>query len=318
MKRFKKLLVYTGSSPDETLINRSVVLAMENDASLTWIDVIKPIPRSLRFITGGTDPKELERLLVEEHRRKLVELAGDLFDDEVPIEVVVRTGDPATEIIREVVDHGHDLVIKTADNFGTSEQLFGGVARSLIRMCPCAVLLLKSAVHGDFDQVVVPLDVEAVDESHQSLNRSIAEIATEIARADDASLHLIAVWDFPMEAPFRQRSGDAEVDHAIEQHEAALRAKIHQLFPKTDHSIRTPEVHLRRGSAAKAIIELVQEVQADLLVMGTVCRTGLAGFLIGNTAETVLVDATCSVLALKPDGFVSPISEAVEAETSVL
>lgn len=52
---------------------------------------------------------------------------------------------------------------------------------------------------------------------------------------------------------------------------------------------------------------VADEMEADLLVMGTVCRTGIAGFFIGNTAESLIPDATCSVLALKPDGFVSPV-----------
>jgi nucleotide-binding universal stress UspA family protein len=46
----------------------------------------------------------------------------------------------------------------------------------------------------------------------------------------------------------------------------------------------------------------------DLVVMGTVCRTGIAGLFIGNTAELVLQQVNCSVLAVKPDGFVSPIA----------
>ncbi len=45
----------------------------------------------------------------------------------------------------------------------------------------------------------------------------------------------------------------------------------------------------------------------DLLVMGTVCRTGVPGFLIGNTAESVLQQVDCSVLAVKPEGFVTPV-----------
>jgi nucleotide-binding universal stress UspA family protein len=45
----------------------------------------------------------------------------------------------------------------------------------------------------------------------------------------------------------------------------------------------------------------------ELVVMGTVARAGIAGFLIGNTAERVLGKLPCSVLA-KPDGFVCPVS----------
>jgi hypothetical protein len=56
---------------------------------------------------------------------------------------------------------------------------------------------------------------------------------------------------------------------------------------------------------------VADRIEADLLVMGTVCRTGAAGFLIGNTAETVLSDVTCSVLAMKPAGFVTPVEPAV-------
>jgi universal stress protein E len=42
-------------------------------------------------------------------------------------------------------------------------------------------------------------------------------------------------------------------------------------------------------------------------VMGTIGRTGVKGLLIGETAERVLRRANCSVLALKPRGFRSPL-----------
>ncbi|MCK7506615.1 MAG: universal stress protein [Desulfobacterales bacterium] len=45
----------------------------------------------------------------------------------------------------------------------------------------------------------------------------------------------------------------------------------------------------------------------ELIVMGTVCRTGIAGFLMGNTAEMVLQQVNCSVLTVKPDGFKTPV-----------
>jgi nucleotide-binding universal stress UspA family protein len=51
------------------------------------------------------------------------------------------------------------------------------------------------------------------------------------------------------------------------------------------------------------------EQDIDLLVMGTVCRTGISGFLIGNTAEEVLNQIDCSVLTVKPEGFVTPVTQ---------
>jgi nucleotide-binding universal stress UspA family protein len=46
----------------------------------------------------------------------------------------------------------------------------------------------------------------------------------------------------------------------------------------------------------------------DLIIMGTVARTGIPGFLMGNTAETILNRIECSVLAIKPAGFVTPVT----------
>jgi nucleotide-binding universal stress UspA family protein len=50
------------------------------------------------------------------------------------------------------------------------------------------------------------------------------------------------------------------------------------------------------------------KVYVDVIVMGTVCRTGVAGFFIGNTAEKILNQVECSVLTVKPEGFESPIT----------
>jgi len=41
--------------------------------------------------------------------------------------------------------------------------------------------------------------------------------------------------------------------------------------------------------------------------MGTLSRTGISGLLIGNTAEKVLRQVDCSVLIVKPDGFITPV-----------
>ena len=45
----------------------------------------------------------------------------------------------------------------------------------------------------------------------------------------------------------------------------------------------------------------------NLLIMGTIARSGISGILIGNTAERLLPHVPCSVLALKPDGWKCPI-----------
>lgn len=67
-------------------------------------------------------------------------------------------------------------------------------------------------------------------------------------------------------------------------------------------------LHLPKGPTAQTIPRLASKLGIDLLIMGTVCRTGIPGFIIGNTAEQVLDAVDCSVLTVKPEGFVSPVA----------
>jgi nucleotide-binding universal stress UspA family protein len=69
-----------------------------------------------------------------------------------------------------------------------------------------------------------------------------------------------------------------------------------------------PQTHLVKGLARKEIPALANQIEADMVVMGTVVRTGIPGFIMGNTAETILNQIDCSVLAIKPSGFVTPIT----------
>ena len=66
-------------------------------------------------------------------------------------------------------------------------------------------------------------------------------------------------------------------------------------------------VHVGKNSPSLAIREAVEHLHPDLLVMGTVSRGGIAGFLVGNTAEKLLDQVDCSMLTVKPRDFVCPV-----------
>jgi universal stress protein E len=82
---------------------------------------------------------------------------------------------------------------------------------------------------------------------------------------------------------------------------------LDKLMDRFNLNALSHEVHLLKGDPGALIVDLARKKRIELVVMGTVCRTGLAGFFIGNTAEKVLQEVDCSVLAVKPDGFVTPV-----------
>ena len=315
MQRFQRILCFVGSQTNEAAISRAVGLATSNDAKLIFMDVLKPIPKAIGLMTDIAPAAELEELVIKDHERRLLERLAGYSDTAIDMQLVVTTGDPVTEIIRQVVQQEIDLVIKTADGLSPAGRLFGSVARALLRMCPCPVWVLKPEIHGPFDRVLAAIDLDAEDEGHHKLNREILELAFRIAQIEKTELYIVSAWGIWMEGPLRKKAGDSAVDRMISMQELKIRRALDELMRAPMSQDQSVHIHLKRGNSAEVIREVVDEVAADLLVMGTVCRTGVSGFLVGNTAETIIPELTCSMLALKPDGFISPIQAADEMLT---
>lgn len=308
MKAFRHILHVTDPSPDETVRSRAVELAIENQASLTLMSVVSPLPRSLEMMSPIPDGQQLQLDVAADRRRELLDIAAEYSCTAVPLDVVVAIGDPVGEIVSQVIAGKHDLLVKSAEGYGLADRLLGSLSQSLMRLAPCPVWLLKPNVHGQFNCVVAAVDVSASEDSECGLNRNILEIASAIAKRESAALHVISVWDLWMESALRMKMGNAIIDGMAQEHEASTRLRVDELIHDVV-DLTDVRKHIYRGSAAAHIRELVEHVQADLLVMGTQCRSGIAGFFIGNTAESVLADVKCSVLTIKPDAFVSPIEQ---------
>ena len=67
------------------------------------------------------------------------------------------------------------------------------------------------------------------------------------------------------------------------------------------------QVKIAEGPADSCILSAIEELDIDLLVMATSGRGGIPGMLFGNTAERLLPELPCSILAIKPDDFQCPI-----------
>ena len=226
MQSLKSLAVLAGNRQQTQAIRRAAALALENGAKLTLIDVVTPIPRFRFLLSPHADVADIERSIAEERRMELRELAEKYVDPSVCVDIVVSIGETVREVVLEVLRNKHDLVIKTAASLPYEGSVFGSVARSLLRICPCPVLILKPAIHGAFDQVLAAIDVETKDDAHRSLNQTILESSIAIARSDDATLHVVSTWDDPMEGPLRRRAGDVEVDAAHSQYEAKIQRSV--------------------------------------------------------------------------------------------
>lgn len=314
MRRFKKILmVCDGQSAVESALDRVAWLARANGAEVTLIDVIETAEGDLarRFSAlPGPRGHEIEDQVIAVHRARLDALAAPLRNEGIRVRTTVQMGVPFIQIIRRVLRDSHDLVVKGARR-SPAQPFLGGPDMHLMRKCPCPVWMLNSSVAPRARRILAAVAPDPEEQGRNGMNRLIMELATSLAWLDEARLDVLNAWELPEESTLRDSLAGVpaeEVNQLVALEERQSAARLQRLtadFYRYDELMRV--LHIK-GAAADLIVEHVAAEGIDTVVMGTVARTGIGGFFIGNTAETVLNRINASVLAVKPKGFVSPVT----------
>lgn len=320
MKKFSNILYVRASDSDNThAFSHAVEIAKNNQAKLTLIDVVDAVPPVLRVVSTVMSPEQISEIIRETKQEDLTGLIDSIPDAGLDIQAKVLFGKPSIEIIREVITNNIDLVVKPiGKREGLSGQFFGGSDTKLLRKCPCPVYLINTKRDEGPRTILVGLDYEPDNPENEGLNREIMETAISVALANFCELHIVHAWVFEHEDFFRSpRAGlTAEELEEMIQAEENYRRKWLTTFVATycgakgekTFDFLDPQVHLLRGEATQVVPETAARVDADMVILGTVGRTGVSGFIMGNTAEAILHQLDCSVLAIKPPNFVSPVT----------
>jgi len=246
----------------------------------------------------GADPEllDLVRLRLEQHVVSRLESAD--------VEVVVTHGRPFQEIIRQVLRTGNDLVIVGARKSSLVHRtLVGSTSLHLLRKCPCPVWV---APRRSEPGPRVVLSAVAIDE----LMPVVLDLSARVVKARGGQWHVFHCPEYPLEGGMRLRG--ANVDET-EAYEAEVRKEcwsaLHKHADPLAKSIGVePKFWMSEGLPSEQIGLAVRELGADLVVMGTVSKSMLAATIVGNTAEKVFNTTECSILAVKPEGFVTPVT----------
>ena len=316
MHQFKNIvLVYPC---DDSTLERATNFANENGASLTLVQVLKSDPVGDTLLQIGTKSVKLQELIRHEHENNLREIAESLSGKCTAADWRLLYGNESIEIIRDVIENKRDLVIMTAEGKpGFAERIFGSVSSQLIRKCPVPVLVAKPGESKSFQKIFAAIDPVLVGDDHSGLNNAILKLASGLADREQGELHVVHSWVLVGESLILGRGGLTQAALA-DIFETESRRRLGLMKDALSQAGITRYVpHVAKGEPSKAIPQLVHNGHADLLVMGTVCRTGIPGFLIGNTAESILNEIDCSVLVIKPEKFTTPVVTAqVESSAS--
>jgi nucleotide-binding universal stress UspA family protein len=203
-------------------------------------------------------------------------------------------GAPVIEIIHAVQAEHYDLVIAGVRGLAPRRRfLAGNAAERLVRQCPCPVWLVQPDAAAPLRSILAAVNCSEVS------GRAL-EYAGVLARWAACRLTVLHVFSVPFERAIMFQEGTTAAE--MRQYRREVR--------------RTAAKRLRQFAEA----HLSPDGTAQLRVMPGEPSSGIvsvSGLLIGNTAETVLHSCDRSILAVKPEGFVSPIQPAAWSREAV-
>lgn len=284
-------------------LEQAAGLARRCSARMKIVDVLPRVPSGVRhFVTP-----DIEKELIEHRSGRLADLAKGIPDVSVTTELL--RGRPATAVIQEVVRANHNLVVRShGRDLSESPRRFGAIDMELLRHCPCPVWLIDARSRvADKWRILATIRATGAEPEERELNAHILEWALLLKSQTDAELTVLQAWAPYGASLLRSRMSPDEFSEFLETSRRTEDKALSGFLAPYKERLTGVAVELVHGEPEDAITRFVESHGVDVVVMGTVARTGIAGLVMGNTAERVLQRLRGSVFAVKPPGFKSPL-----------
>lgn len=224
--------------------------------------------------------------------RYLEEVASPLRDQGLAVRCHAVAGLPRREIVAATHSTGANLlVLASLGRTGPQRWLRGSVAESVTRRAPCPTLVVRPThtPRPGYRLLLVPLDTTPAGE--EALHYVRSRFAPEAVR-----LVLVSATSLAANRYYVPDAGDARqgmvtsLARYLEGHAENLR-----------NLGWTVETRAIDDSAGPAIVGTASDLQADLVVMASHGRTGLARWVMGSVTEHVLRHGPCPTLVVRAE-----------------
>jgi len=305
MKDLKSILVIVDPTAKEhPVIARAGWLAEKTGAAVELF-----ICEYDQYLAGERffDSASLEKArsgLMQRTVQRLKKLAQPLLDRGLDAAVDAVWDHPLHEgIVRKVTRAKPDLVLKdTHYHQLIRRSLFSNTDWNLIRDCRAPLMLVKPATRPQIETIIAAVDPVHERDKPAELDHDIIGTAERLAGSTGAAVHVVHAFD---PAPAYAVSADAmsfPIAEPINELMQGLKRKHEQAMSDllSRYSIPQERVHLGEGDTRDVLTTKIEELDADLIVMGAVSRSALQRLLLGSTAERVLDHVPCDLLIVKP------------------
>ena len=308
MKRFRNILYILDeiSLARQGSADKVEELARLNDAKITVLvagetNLFEEVSQR---ITGQYE--KIHQAIIDHNREQLDSYISNERWQGVDIVPDYSEASDFISIIRKVIRNRHDLVIKEASLEKGIDQL----SMRLVRKCPCPVWVFKYDP-TDFKRILAAIDVGSTHAETAALNKKVVELTHSLAQREGGEANYLHSWRLEYESMLRSprlKVSSQEISEIKLNLLRGRQAEMAKLLTENHIHYTDSQIHIREGISSTVIQQAIKEFNIDVVVMGSVGRSGIPGLLIGNKAEQLLSTISCSVLTVKPDGFKSPVT----------
>ncbi|CCQ12138.1 Universal stress protein E [Pseudoalteromonas luteoviolacea B = ATCC 29581] len=284
-------------------LDRAVSLAKKTGAKVTAFLSIYDFSYEMTTMLSKDEREAMRDAVINDRNAWIHDLINDY---DLNIHTLVEWHNrPFESIINAVLEDSFDLVVKGTHQHDTLKSvIFTPTDWHLIRKCPAPVLLVKEQAWPEKGHILASVNAVSDDDLHLQLNHRIIKDAKFIASIANAKISLVNAYpatpvNIAIEIP---EFNPSQYTEAVRKHHES---STYELAAKFGFSKQ--DCVVKEGLPEDVIPAVAKATNTELVVIGSVGRTGLSAALIGNTAEHVIDNLDCDVLALKPDGYKSPL-----------
>lgn len=283
MRNVKSILFATDYRPaSKAALRAAAKLARTFDAGVSVLHVVHSASHSAAMLVLRKQLSEQsQKACLEELEAERVRVAESSF----------VFGSPAVRIVRKAEHLDADIIVIGAGEAPEERPFIAGpVAAAVIQHARQPVLAVRPGSPAlEFRKILCPVDFSNV-------SRRGLQGAVRIAQAFDADLTVLSV------IPHLSWLGAAVETGALvgaqQQHAADWEAEFEAFLEKSDFGGTKWTRELMSGTPAREVVAAARQKEADLIVMGTAGRSGLARMMMGSVTQRVLQDLPCSILTV--------------------
>ncbi len=284
----------------------AIELARMHGAALSFVCVMEsPGDRLLHSPVGKDLVRMLEADKIERLQRMEEQARASLPESDVS-RTVLRGEVAWYTLTASVMTHRPDLVIVAAEE-NPDADLFGTLSQHLFRKCPVPVWSIPASSTRFPLRALLAIDPGAKSSDARLLSREVLRLAMVLSEGTGIELHIGHAWDLWGERMIATKYGEAGTEALRQIQQEYARADMDELLLEGRCADRIASVHYPQGEPRGAIPKLADEIEADIVFLGSAARRGFEGFFIGSVAETIISRLGCSALVIKRPGFESPV-----------